>query len=264
MSILQVILLGVIGFFLPHFISLEVVMKYLSSSSPQIMDDAYLMIQLTLFFVISITSVFFVKIEKSKEKKFNFYSFLVILFGFLSFLLFFNIAYESVCFYFFNDHFKLLYSELTTVIPTSDGDVDWVSFGGSILLFCVLVPICEEVFFRRVIFQLLIINHGFLLSSVVSSVIFGLYHNVFFIPFLISIALSFIYQKFGLVGSIATHAIYNLLVLLVHLVYFKIHDYHLTMASELNTKTVVPMIVSALLLSLCLVLYRRHPLMQKL
>lgn len=227
MSILQVIFIGVIGFFLPHFISLEVVMKYLSSSTPEIMDDAHFMIQLTLFFVISIASVFFVKIEKNKEKQFNFYSFFVILFGFLSFLLFLNIAYESVCFYFFNDHFKLLYSELTTVIPTSDGDVDWVSLGESILLF-------------------------------------GLYHDVFLIPFLISIGLSFIYQKFGLVGSIATHAIYNLLFLLVHLVYFKIHDYHLTMASELNTKTVVPMIVSALLLSLCLVLYRRYPLKQKL
>ena len=52
MSILQVIFIGVIGFFLPHFISLEVVMKYLSSSTPEIMDDAHFMIQLTLFFVI--------------------------------------------------------------------------------------------------------------------------------------------------------------------------------------------------------------------
>ena len=61
MSIIQVIFLGVIGFFLPYFISLEVVIKYLSSSSPKIMDDAYFMIQLTLFFVISITSVFLLR-----------------------------------------------------------------------------------------------------------------------------------------------------------------------------------------------------------
>lgn len=88
-----------------------------------------------------------------------------------------------------------------------------------VLLACVIAPLFEETFFRGFLFQGFARSWGVVVGAVVSAVVFSLAHQQLdiFVPlFALGLALAWVYHTTRSVwGSIALHAVYNGLAVLV-------------------------------------------------
>jgi membrane protease YdiL (CAAX protease family) len=82
--------------------------------------------------------------------------------------------------------------------------------------FCLLSPIKEEIIIRKLLYVSLRKKTTFLVSSFLSSLIFGLMHGNPIGAFIYSIIASYIYEKYGnLKVNILMHAIINFLIIFV-------------------------------------------------
>ncbi|MFR3566934.1 MAG: lysostaphin resistance A-like protein [Paraclostridium sordellii] len=93
------------------------------------------------------------------------------------------------------------------------------NYWSQLILAIVLIPIYEEIFFRRVIFGYLREKHNLIGAVIGQALVFGLDHgNIVqgIYTFILGIALALIYvYSESLVGSIIVHIIFNLLGILV-------------------------------------------------
>ena len=83
-----------------------------------------------------------------------------------------------------------------------------------IIVNLLLVPLCEEVFFRGIIFQRLLLKYGFIISLVISSILFAVSHDQhqYFSIFLDGLLWGYIYYKTGnLTILVALHSLSNLI-----------------------------------------------------
>lgn len=112
---------------------------------------------------------------------------------------------------------------LTKLIPSyMDVQNQLQSASNSILqliIIIILIPICEEIIFRHVIFGHLKENYNIVFAVIVQALVFGLAHgNVVqgIYTFLLGIALALMYMySNSLVGSIILHMIFNLFGILI-------------------------------------------------
>ena len=82
-----------------------------------------------------------------------------------------------------------------------------------VIMASIIVPIVEELVFRRFLFRAWAERHGWVVAMILSSVVFGLLHPFFFSAFMASIVFTCVYQRTGsLRASIVVHGIHNLLV----------------------------------------------------
>jgi membrane protease YdiL (CAAX protease family) len=84
-----------------------------------------------------------------------------------------------------------------------------------------IAPFTEELFFRGLLYRTLRDHHGVTIAVIVSSVVFGLVH-VTLAPWLdvvllqsvmvfTGIGLAWIYERRGLVASVAAHTVFNVI-----------------------------------------------------
>ena len=82
-----------------------------------------------------------------------------------------------------------------------------------VVMASIVVPVVEELVFRRFLFRAWAERHGWVVGMVLSSVVFGLLHPFFFSAFMASIVFTCVYQRTGsLRASIIVHGVHNLLV----------------------------------------------------
>ncbi len=129
------------------------------------------------------------------------------------------------------------YQELNSYIPkfdTYEGKIDWLSVLRSLLLFCLLTPICEEIVFRY--FLLSAANKIFptTLSVMLASVPFALLHTMFLPAFVLGTLLGYLYLQFGLKTVIWIHVIHNTVALAVDVAYFQIEGNYLLPSLDSN------------------------------
>lgn len=83
------------------------------------------------------------------------------------------------------------------------------------LVVIVVAPVCEEIFFRGIVFRVLRMRMGFWLAAAIDGVLFGLVHGVnVVLPILIflGIVLCWVFERTGtLFATIAIHALNNTL-----------------------------------------------------
>lgn len=83
----------------------------------------------------------------------------------------------------------------------------------------ILIPICEEIIFRHVIFGYLRKNHNIVFAVVVQALFFGLwYGNIeqMTCAFIVGIFLALIYMRYkSLLGNITLHIVFNFMVVLI-------------------------------------------------
>ena len=76
-----------------------------------------------------------------------------------------------------------------------------------------LVPLVEELLFRRFLYRAWAERHGWVVAALLSSAIFALLHNFFFGAFLASLVFTCVYRRTGsLRAAILVHGAHNLLV----------------------------------------------------
>lgn len=129
------------------------------------------------------------------------------------------------------------------------GVINWISVIESALLFCVLVPVLEEVIFRGYLLKQCLSRFGLTISIFISSVCFGMLHQDILHAFVMGGALGWIFYKFGLRVSIVTHCIHNLVLLVVNVLYFEIEgNYALPSLDSSPYIPSIPQVVAILFL----------------
>ncbi len=135
------------------------------------------------------------------------------------------------------------------------GVINWLSVIESALLFCVLVPVLEEVIFRGYLLKQCLRRFGLIISVFISSLCFGMLHQDILHAFVMGGVLGWIYYKLGLRVSIVTHCIHNLALLVVNVLYFEIEgNYALP---SLDSSPYIPSIPQAVAI-LLLVIFSKY------
>lgn len=100
------------------------------------------------------------------------------------------------------------YSDISNMIEESNNSLI------QMLLMVILIPICEELLFRGIIFRYLKNNYNIVLAVVLQALAFGVYHmNIVqgIYTFVLGIALGLIYMySESMLGCIILHMVYNL------------------------------------------------------
>lgn len=102
-------------------------------------------------------------------------------------------------------------SVLGNVLSGPDGGV---SHSGIILVtlsYCLLVPVMEEIFFRRLLYVALRKRFSLVKSLLINSMVFGLIHpDAVFFSVLFGLAQCLVYERFGRISiNIMSHLIFN-------------------------------------------------------
>ncbi|MCC3863859.1 CPBP family intramembrane metalloprotease [Terrisporobacter petrolearius] len=83
----------------------------------------------------------------------------------------------------------------------------------------ILIPICEEIMFRHVIFGYLKNNHKIVSAVIAQALVFGLWHgniDQIIYTFILGIFLALIYMRYNsLLGNIILHIVFNLMGVLI-------------------------------------------------
>lgn len=118
----------------------------------------------------------------------------------------------------FNVHGQVLSinsSVLGNLFSESDGGLSYSGFALIIFSYCLLVPVMEEVFFRRLLYVSLRQRYSLFRSLLINSILFGLIHpdSVLF-TILFSFIQCCVYERFGRVSiNITSHLIFNSVIL---------------------------------------------------
>ncbi|MCF8059234.1 MAG: ABC transporter permease subunit [Bacteriovoracaceae bacterium] len=132
----------------------------------------------------------------------------------------------------------------------------FVSILGYFLLFAVIPGFVEEILFRGIIFNGFRKQYSFLISTIVSSLLFGIIHFSMFKfghTFVIGLFLAFVYEKRGLFSCIAFHTLFNSFGLI-----FGLNDFSsklIASATPIHCWIIIP---SALVLSSFLIVSKKN------
>jgi len=151
-----------------------------------------------------------------------------------------------------------LLKELNSYIPMFEvtGElIDWKSVVESTLVFCMLIPLTEEIVYRGMILRELSKNMSPYLSTFLSSIPFALIHHHFLHPFVLGLILGLVYLRFGLLVTVILHTSHNLILLVVNVGYFQIEGNYMIPSLDWTPLALTYSQVAAILV--LLLLYKR-------
>lgn len=107
---------------------------------------------------------------------------------------------------------------LTDLFSGSGGGSSFAGLGLIFLSYCMITPVMEEVFYRRLLYVSLRQKYGLLKSLTIGSLIFGLLHpDAVLFSILFGLILCGAYERFGRVRiNILTHVIYNSAIIITY------------------------------------------------
>ena len=111
-------------------------------------------------------------------------------------------------------------AQLLTQVMNLQDQLEPISFSVlQMISLIILIPICEEIIFRHVIFGYLKKNHNIVFAVILQALFFGLWHgNIeqMICAFIVGIFLALIYMRYNsLLGNITLHIVFNLMGVLI-------------------------------------------------
>lgn len=100
---------------------------------------------------------------------------------------------------------------LNNLFSESGVGLSYSGFALILFSYCLLVPVMEEVFFRRLLYVSLRQRYGLFRSLMINSMLFGLIHpDAVLFTVLFGLLLCFVYERFGRVSiNIMSHLVFN-------------------------------------------------------
>ncbi len=112
------------------------------------------------------------------------------------------------------------FAQLLTKVMNIENHLEPMSLSFlEMIIVIILIPICEEIIFRHVIFGYLKKNHNIVFAVILQALFFGLWHgNIeqMICAFIVGIFLGLIYMRYNsLLGNITLHIVFNLMGILI-------------------------------------------------
>lgn len=221
-------------------------------------NDIYMIFKQIIMILISLIYIKFLNIKlTSKEEKENNKYYIAFIILFLIFTIILSQVSTFIYFQFVDNYKYKILANSKPILDVTESGIDYYSVIRNAILQCIMVPIAQELFFRKVIYQYLRTTYGFYFSAIVSSIAFSVVHQEIISTFFLSVFLCYIFERFGFYGSVIIHIIHNLFILIIHILYFLLFDSHLNLVLRSSETTAfMSFILITLSTLLVLIMYK--------